>query len=105
MIARRESPSGALTSTSASEVSIFQPSGTMNVLPSRSAAGVSPVITLATGALVAGAGLVTAVGAGSAGAAGAVGAAGLGDDEHAASNTNHKSLRMRQIGRASCRER
>jgi hypothetical protein len=42
-----------------------------------------------------GAGLVATVGAGSAEAAGAVGAAGLGDDEHAASNTNHKSLRMR----------
>jgi hypothetical protein len=91
----RESASGGVISTIAFEVSNAQPTGTMNVLPSRSAAGVSPDITLratAGAAIGPGAG-AGALAAGSGG--GVVGtAAGLDGEEQATRNTTHARLRM-----------
>src|SRR5512140_2072319 len=93
-----ESPSGADSTVIVSDVETFHPAGTMKVLPSVSAHGVSPAITFSTGAgLGAGGGAWSAVGGTTGVVAGSVAGsvAGLGDDEHAATSTAQTKLRMR----------
>lgn len=88
-----ESPSGAVTTVVVSRVATFQPSGTMNVLPSVSAHGVSPLATSTLGVAAGTAGAPAVVGCSAGGIAGGA-ATGFDEDEHAARSSAQKRLRM-----------